>query len=241
MSGQAAYGLFLLWGALRREWRFTAGSAAAVAVGLAISIAAYGWANHIDYLNVLWYLPQHGEAFYPNHSFNGLLNRLMSIDNPFAFRNLEFIDMNFPPFNPVVYGGTLLTSLIILGAALLRRGTEGDPDRKFDFCTMALSLTMASPIAWEHHFGLMLPIFGVLLASAIGNRTRLIWTAVCYVLISNFFQVTNLLAPTVLNIGQSYLLAAAIGVLVMLHTTRPGWQIADVPTKCPVPSGSPAH
>jgi hypothetical protein len=235
------YGLFLLWGALRHEWRFTAASAATVAVGLAISIAAYGWANHIDYLNVRWYLPQHGEAFYPNHSFNGLLNRLMSLDDPFSFQNLVFIDLDFPPFEPLVYGGTLITSLVILSTALLRRGTEGDSDRKFDFCTMALSTTMASPIAWEHHYGIMLPIFGVMLAAVIGDRRRLIWLVVCYVLVSNFFHFTNLLAYTPFNVAQSYLLAAAVVVLLMLHGMRPGWQIATLPAKIPVPSGSPAR
>jgi hypothetical protein len=235
------YGLFLLWGVLRGEWRFTAASAAAMAVGLALSIAAFGLENHLDYLNVLWYLPQHGEAFYPNHSFNGLLNRLMSLDDPFSFQNLVFIDLDFPPFEPLVYGGTLITSLIILSAALLRRGTEGDSNRKFDFCTMALSTTMASPIAWEHHYGVMLPIFGVMLAAVIGDRRRLIWLVVCYVLVSNFFHFTNLLAYTPFNVAQSYLLAAAVVVLLMLHGMRPGWQIATLPAKIPVPSGSPAR
>jgi alpha-1,2-mannosyltransferase len=235
------YGLFLLWGALRREWRFTVASATAMMVGLAISVAAFGLANHLDYLNVLWYLPQHGEAFYPNHSFNGLLNRLMSLEDPFSFQNLVFIDLDFPPFEPLVYGGTLITSLIILSAALLRRGTEGDGDRKFDFCTMALSTTMASPIAWEHHYGIMLPIFGVMLAAVIADRRRLIWLLVCYVLVSNFFHFTNLLAFTPFNVAQSYLLAAAVVVLLMLHGMRPGWQVATLPAKIPVPSGSPAR
>jgi alpha-1,2-mannosyltransferase len=234
------YGLFLLWGALRREWRFTVASASAMMVGLAISVAAFGLANHLDYLNVLWYLPQHGEAFYPNHSFNGLLNRLMSLEDPFSFQNLVFIDLGFPPFQPLVYGGTLITSVIILSAALLRRGTEGDSDRKFDFCTMALSTTMASPIAWEHHYGVMLPIFGVMLAAVIGDRRRLIWLVACYVLASNFFHFTNLLAFTPFNVAQSYLLAAAVVILLMLHGMRPGWQIAALPAKIPVPSGSPA-
>jgi len=49
---------------------------------------------------------------------------------------------------------------------------------------------------------------------------------VSYVLISNYIPVTNLLADTVFNVAQSYLLAAAITVLLLLHTTRPGWQIA---------------
>ena len=35
---------------------------------------------HIDYLRVLSYMAERGEAYFPNQSVNGLLNRLMSID-----------------------------------------------------------------------------------------------------------------------------------------------------------------
>jgi alpha-1,2-mannosyltransferase len=92
---------------------------------------------------------------------------------------------------------------------------------------MALSVTIASPIAWEHHYGTMFPVFAILLASVIGHRRRLILLTVSYVLISNFIPVTNLLAPTVLNVAQSYLLAGALIVLMLLHTARPGWQIVS--------------
>jgi hypothetical protein len=47
--------------------------------------------------------------------------------------------------------------------------------------------------------------------------------------ISNFFPVVNLLAPTVcFNVGQSYLLFAALIVLALLHTARPGWQLGSL-------------
>src|SRR5262249_34082509 len=134
------------------------------------------------------------------------------------------------PFNPWIYAGTLVTSLIILAAALFRRGHDGDPDRTVDFCTMALSITIASPIAWEHHYGILLPVFAVLLTDSIGNRTRLLLIALSYVLISNFFPATNLLAPTILNVAQSYLFFAALVVLMLLHTVRPGWQLGILPT-----------
>jgi hypothetical protein len=52
---------------------------------------------------------------------------------------------------------------------------------------------------------------------------------VSYVLISNYIPVTNLLAATVFNVAQSYLLAGAITVLLLLHTARPGWQLALSP------------
>jgi hypothetical protein len=91
----------------------------------------------------------------------------------------------------------------------------------FDFCTMALSVTIASPIAWEHHYGILLPIFALLLAASIGNGLRLLLLAVSYVLISNLFFTANLLAATALNFAQSYLFFAALIVLALLHAARP--------------------
>jgi hypothetical protein len=223
------YGLFVLWAALRREWRFTLACVATGSLGLAASIASFGWTDNVDYLQVFWFLSQRGEVYYPNQSFNGLLNRVMTLIDPGNYDSIGFDDNGFPPFNPWIYAGTIVTSLAILSAALLRRGKEGDPDRVFDFCTMALSITMASPIAWEHHYGIIFPIFAVLLASVIGHRTRLLLLTVSYVVISNFFPVANLLAPTVFNLMQSYLLFAALVVLALLHTARPGWQLRLLP------------
>ncbi len=223
------YGLFVLWAALRREWRFTVACVATGVLGLIASIATFGWTDNVDYLQVFWFLSQHGEVYYPNQSFNGLLNRIMTLIDPNEYDSLGFDDNGFPPFNAWIYAGTVVTSAIILAAALFRRGNEGDPDRTFDFCTMALSITIASPIAWEHHYGILLPMFAVLLAGSIGNRTRLVLIAVSYVLISNFFPATNLLAPTIMNVAQSYLFFAALVVLMLLHTARPGWQLGSFP------------
>jgi hypothetical protein len=224
------YGLFVLWALLRREWRFAAAFAATAVVGVVGSIMAYGFNNHVDYLRVLFFLAERGETFYPNQSVNGLLNRVMVLIDPDQWSSLDFDDNSFPPFSPLVYGGTLVASIVLLSAALLRRGNKGDPDRTFDFCTMALSITIASPIAWEHHYGTIFPIFAVLLASVIGDRRRLLLLTVSYVLISNYIPVTNVLAATVFNVAQSYLFAGAITVLLLLHTTRPGWQLVLSPS-----------
>jgi hypothetical protein len=82
---------------------------------------------------------------------------------------------------------------------------------------MALSCTMASPIAWEHHYGITLPIFAVLLASSIGDPRRLVWLALAYVLIATFVPLTNTLATNVLGVFQSTLLAGALILLVTLY------------------------
>ncbi len=72
----------MLWALLRREWRFAAAFAATASWGLAGSIMAYGFANHVDYLRVLEFLAERGETFYPNQSVNGLLNRVMVLVDP---------------------------------------------------------------------------------------------------------------------------------------------------------------
>ena len=81
---------------------------------------------------------------------------------------------------------------------------------------------MASPIAWEHHYGITLPIFAVLLAGSLGNRRRLAWLAASYVLVSTFVSATNLLAATPLNLLQSSLFAGAIILLALLATAQAG-------------------
>ena len=216
------YGLFLVWAALRREMRFAVACAATVGVGLAASVSVYGLANHFDYLRVLSFLSQHGEAYFPNQSVNGVLNRLMSIVDPEAFVSLDLPAGKFPPFTLWVWAATLATSLALLLFALLRpfqRG-GGDPGRVTDLSTMAVCCTMASPIAWEHHYGVTLPLFAVMLASCVGDRSRLLLLGTAYVLVSTFVPATNLLAASPLNLLQSTLFAGAIILLVLLGTEK---------------------
>ncbi|KAB2919015.1 MAG: DUF2029 domain-containing protein [Hyphomicrobiaceae bacterium] len=225
------YALFLLWAALRREWRFMTACGITIGMGLIASVAVFGFANHLDYVRVVSFLSERGEAYYPNQSANGFLNRLMSLSDPTLFRNLDFPAGQFPPFTPWVYGGTLLSSLAILAAALLHRSVAGDDKRIIDFCTMALSATMASPIAWEHHYGVLLPIFAVLLGAMLRSRW-IAWLGVSYVLVSTFIPASNLLAATPVNFLQSYLFLAAVAVLLLLHY-RP-WALPTGQEKFPI-------
>ena len=215
------YGLFVLWALLRKEWRFAFACVAAGLVGLIGSVAVFGFANHLDYLPVLSHLAERGETYYPNHSVNGLLNRLMSVGEPELYRNLDWGDGAFPPFNRLVYWTTTISSAAILLLALLRRNRDNDPDRVIDFCTMAVSATVASPIAWEHHYGVLFPVFAVVLVGALRSRARLPWLIASYVLASNYFIATQLLAPTFWNFIQSYLLFATWILLVLLHLRPP--------------------
>ena len=224
------YGLFLPWALLRGEWRFLTACGTTLAVSLTASVLVFGFANHTDYFRVVSFLSERGEAYYPNHSINGLLNRIMGIFDPTQYRNLEFVAGQFPPFNPLVYGGTLLSSLAILAAALFNRSTRGDSGRLIDFSLMALSCTMASPIAWEHHYGILLPIFAVLVVLVARRPLWLGLLAVSYALASVYIPATMLLAPTPFNFAQSYLLFAALIVLALLHW-RP-WAVDEAQASC---------
>jgi hypothetical protein len=156
--------LFMVWGLLRREWRFLAGWGSVAAVGGIASLAVFGLQNHLDYLAVLRALSRTGEAFIGNQSINGLLNRLLGTDETPALWKIH----EFPLFNPIVYGGTLVSSALIIGAALLVPLRGKSASGLLDFLGAALSFTMASPIAWEHHYGI-LPVIYIAMMFALLN------------------------------------------------------------------------
>jgi hypothetical protein len=200
------YGLFALWALLRREWGFSAALLGVCAFGLALSIASFGLSHHLDYLNALNFLSRHGEAFYPNQSINGLLNRLM------GYQSLEWEGTRFPPYKPIVYFGSVVAALVLLGIGIFYRAGNAT----ISFCIMALTVTVASPIAWEHHYGLLLPIYAVALATMLEDGRALFCLGISYVLTSNFLSVTNWLAGTPFNILQSYTVFGALILLVLL-------------------------
>ncbi|MBW4520351.1 MAG: DUF2029 domain-containing protein [Scytolyngbya sp. HA4215-MV1] len=210
------YALILIWGIVRRQWKFVVPFLLTFGLGMLLSIGIFGLANHLDYLKVLSFISKRGEALYANQSVNGLLHRLL-----FNGNNLAWESKKFPPYNPWVYFGTLMTSLTFLVTALLPVKKK-DPAAFIDFSLIVLTATIASPIAWEHHYGILLPIYAALLPHLLENpifgKFTLPYLAISYVLCSNFFKFTNLLAfVPVLNILQSYLLIGSLMVLICLH------------------------
>jgi alpha-1,2-mannosyltransferase len=190
------YGVLLLWGTLRRQWSFVLAAVTAGGVGLAFSVWRFGLANHWDYLPVLSFIARHGESFYPNQSINGLLHHLMGNGD-----SLDWNPHGFAPFHPVVYGGTTLASLVLL-----------------DLGAAAVAGTLASPVAWEHHYGVLLPVYAVLFAGLYGKgrRVGLLALAGSYALTSNFFVVLNTFAATPFNFLQSYVLFGGLLALGLL-------------------------
>lgn len=215
------YGLLVLWGGLRRDWDFVV-SMLAVCISAALySVYLYGFDQHFDYLNALSFLSRHGEAYYANQSVNGLLHRLYGLSQPGFDMNLVF-KSSFPPYNAVVHLLTVLSAVIFLATGLY----ASTRDRILGFCIMITSVTMASPIAWYHHFGLILPVYAIAFAALRDRPAALAWLAASYVLTSHVWLVLNYLADTPANILQSCMFFGSLILLMQLH-----WAAAGKPVR----------
>ena len=148
------YFIIFLWGLLRKQRIFVLTFALVVIFGLLVSISLFGITDHIDYLNVLSFVSKHGEAYYPNQSMNGLLNRLLLNGN-----NLEWKAHSFAPFNPFIFLGTITSSAVLILMALFWPTRVKERGGIIDFSIVALTSTLASPVAWEYHYGILLPIY----------------------------------------------------------------------------------
>ena len=210
-------GLLVVWALLRRRIRFAAGWFAVVAVASLASLLLYGVSNHLDYLEVLSFLGRHGESFNHNQSVNGLVHRLLGNGN-----NLEWVN-DFPPFDSRVYAATLATSFVLLVAALFpgRRAVRSE----IDLCLLIVTATIASPIAWTHHYGVLLPVFALTLPAALearrGRKLNMTLLALSYLLVANNYRVVNrLFAETSLNFAQSYVFFGGLLLLALLYRLR---------------------
>jgi len=220
------YGLFLIWGIIRGNWRLSGAIVIGAGVSVLLGISEFGISIYLDYLKGLGFLSKHGESYMANQTVNGLINRIFSISDPESYNNDYWRRRAYPPYNPWVYYGTLISSLIIVAICFMDGRNKKGYSSYADFCLMALGATLASPIAWEHHYGIMLPIFALLWPLFwIGKtrfntiRSQVIFLGL-YLISSNTIPFINFLAPTYFNFLQSYLFFAAVGMFVFLVKVR---------------------
>jgi alpha-1,2-mannosyltransferase len=213
------YFLMVLWGILRKKYTFVRAALICLIAGFGISVALFGLSNNLDYLRVLSFISKHGESFYANQSVNGLLNRMLMNGD-----NVEWAGNSFPSYSPLVYAGSLIAAvLLILWSVVLGHHAPGKGNVA-DFALVAIACTIASPEAWEHHYGVMLPIFVWILTSNLRLEARSWFLLfVSYVLIADDWSITNLTAAHPLfNILQSYMIFGAL--LLMLVLQRLLWR-----------------
>lgn len=212
------FGLLLLWAALRKKWGALVSGTITLGLGAGASIAAFGLRNNLDYLRVLSGLSRKAQSHYANQSMFGLLNRAI-----FNGENLPYHPYVYPPFVPWVYYVTLATTvaLILLALAYRWRGRSGS---LADLGATGIVCVIATPMAWEHHYGVLLGIF-VWLWFAVyrQGRSNVVWLAIAWILIADFLSPLNYFAPMpVLNILQSYMYFGALlllGLLLKSETT----------------------
>ena len=164
------YMILAIWAILRRHWRMLSGIAVAVVPLGLISLAAFGWTNHLRYIEVIRQIARLGETFWPNQCFNGFTNRLIGNGDP-----VNFDPVGFAPYHPLVHTITVGTSLLILGLALFKRRVDAAQQPTLDLGVVLASATLASPIAWEHHYGAFFPLFALALTGCLNPRLPVRW------------------------------------------------------------------
>ena len=210
------YWPLVLWGILRRQPGFVVAALATLLTGSLLAAREFGWSDSIAYGQALGYVAERGEVFYPNQSFNGLLNRWFG-----AADSLRFTRSAFAPYHPWVYALTVAAFLGAMALALIVPARRRAAGGVIDLGIMALSVTLTSPIAWDHHYGVLLPIIAatapaILRPAVLGRWTTPALVGV-YVIASQSFIVTNRFAGTWLFVLQSYLFFAACLYLLFLY------------------------
>jgi hypothetical protein len=225
-------GLFLVWAALWREWAFVKGFVIAIAPLTLVSLVRYGFNNHLAYLEVLSFLSRHGEAFWPNQSINGIFNRYVD-----AGSGIYWTDFVFPEFHGLVYGATIGAFILSMVALFVRPILIGGQATIFDLCISAVCMTIGSPIAWEHHYGIILPVYAVMLGAILrepAGATRT-WKAgalaVSWFLTAVHFPVILVVNNTYFEFLEAYIFLGTLVLLPLLfleagHSSR-GERVPD--------------
>lgn len=225
------YALFILWGIFRGNKRLVIAMIITGAAGILLGIHEFGFAMYLDYLRGLSFVTQHGESYYTNQSFNALIGRFFSVRYPNLFNNLRWNGYRYPPYNVWVFSFTQITTIAVLLISLIKTKSQQIEARTADFLLMGLGATLASPIAWEHHYGILFPIFVcVWLILWFGDGPlKSIWAKIAfvafYLIAANVFPFTKFIADSYFNILQSYLFLAACGMFILLvlikHQSKP--------------------
>ncbi len=206
--------LFLLWGVLRRQWRFVVALLGMAALLQLLAVLAFGWRHEFEYLAALRFLSHHGESIPENQSVNGWLQRLLR--NGFSDPSPGYFW--YPPYNAVVYFGTLLSTVALLTFALVVPMWRRWRDPVADFVLFGLVSTIASPIVWTHHYGVFYAGCVYVVAVSLRQTGRISAAfVVCFVLLANYAVVLGSCAANpFVNWIYSYPLYAGLVLIGLL-------------------------
>lgn len=216
-------GILLVWAVLRREWRFAAALALTGVAVCTASIAMFGWQVHLEYLDLLGFLSRRGESYIQNQGLNGVLNRMLFIGNNLVWDGTH----RQITYDARVHFATLAGTVTLIGLALFYRMRA--VSQPLDFAFALVTFTLASPVAYNYHFG-MLPATFILVLFAlrawhVGGKYYW-WLAAVVLLTANRFGITDLLAGSRLNILQSHFF---FGLILLIGLLLQVSRLADVP------------
>lgn len=160
------YALILIWSLLRDERRLAGGFLLAVIPVVFVSCIHYGLTSFLDYLKVLGILAKRGEAYWYNQSLNGLLHRFW---DPHAATVADRIGSPLPPYRWLVHvASTAAAACMLLFALVARRPRSRDHQRRaVDLAVIIVAATIASPVAWNHHYGVLFPVFAAIVPTVL--------------------------------------------------------------------------
>lgn len=205
--------LLVVWLALRRRWNALIACLIFAAALFAISFLYFGVHNNLDYLAVLSSLSHKAQSHYGNQSMFGTLNRMT-----FHGENLPYHPFVYSPNIPWIYRTTVITSIVLAALGLFfpwgrLRGSAGD------LGAMAILSVAASPMAWEHHYGIVFAVFTwTWFTYAAWQRTRPWLLALAAFLTLNALSPVHqfLSAKPGWNLLQSYLYLGALLLVALL-------------------------
>jgi alpha-1,2-mannosyltransferase len=210
------FALVLVWALLRRRFSLLGGAGAVVTVGLSFSVWRFGFRDLLDYVAVVRSIARYGEAYWPNQSANGVLNRLVGNGDPIWFSDYEFV-----PYHAVVHALTVVTTLALIAGALWARGVTAPGKRVADFLLVLVAATIASPVAWEHHYGVLLPVFAAALPLVSERREgqRLgLFLVLAYLAVANVMTRPALLYPSIAGtLAGAHMYFGGLGLYFVLR------------------------
>jgi len=215
-------GLLLVWGLLWRRVNFVLGISLTIAPILLISIARYGWQTHLDYLEVLSFLSMHGESFFANNSINGILNAYFSPNNPRVWDA-----STLTPYVPIVHAGTVLAEAFAVSLVVIPPFVFKSKSPSVETIgTAAICTVIGSPVAWEHHYGILLPLYLVAVRATFDlppGRRRLVMLAalsVSWILVANLIPFVLLLGETPFRALQAHCFFGTLLLLIVLFALQ---------------------